>query len=98
VLGELGDPLSVTSYVACLYDGASARLMALRIPAGGTCGTAACWKSKGTKGFAYSNKQRTPDGVRKLALAPGPFRQGKDRTLGQGRRHPAAGAGQCRGR
>jgi hypothetical protein len=70
-LDDLGNPLASTGYFACLYDGASARLMALRIPAGGTCGTRPCWKAKGTKGFTYSNRDGTPDGVRKLSLAAG---------------------------
>ena len=70
-LEELGDPTSATSYVACLYDGAGERLMTLRAPAGGTCGASPCWKARGTRGFTYSDRERTPDGVRKLALASG---------------------------
>jgi cysteine-rich repeat protein len=63
-LAELGDPATNTDYVACLYDGAAALLMTLRMPAGGTCGSAPCWKPKDSKGFTYSDKERTPDGVK----------------------------------
>jgi hypothetical protein len=72
LLPELGDPTAATSYVACLYDGAGVRLITLRAPAGGVCGASPCWKAKGSKGFTYSDRERTPDGVRKLTLASGP--------------------------
>lgn len=71
VLAEYGDPLDSTDYVACLYDGASALRMALRAPAGGTCGAVPCWKEKKTTGFTYADKERTPDGVRKVVLRTG---------------------------
>jgi cysteine-rich repeat protein len=76
-LAELGDPVATTNYVACLYDGASALRMTLRMPAGGTCGSAPCWKPKDAKGFTYSDKERTPDGVKKLTLASGPAGKAK---------------------
>ena len=76
-LAELGDPATSTDYVACLYDGAAALLMTLRMPAGGTCGSAPCWKPKDSKGFTYSDKERTPDGVKKLTLASGPAGKAK---------------------
>ncbi len=71
-VAEYGDPLDATDYVACLYDGASVLRMTLRAPAGGTCGAAPCWRAKRNgKGFAYSDRERTPDGVRKIVLRPG---------------------------
>lgn len=70
-LEDLGDPAGATNYVACLYDGAGERLMTLHAPAGGTCGALPCWKAKGSKGYRYSDKERTPDGVRRLTLASG---------------------------
>lgn len=70
-LGDFGDPPASTDWVACLYDGLGVGRLRLRMPAGGTCGAKPCWKAKGTTGFAYGDKERTPDGVRKLTLASG---------------------------
>jgi hypothetical protein len=71
-VGEFGDPLASTGFVACLYDTASVLRMQLRIPAGGTCGANPCWKAKSGTTFVYRDKERTPDGVTKLILASGP--------------------------
>jgi len=68
-LAEFGDPTSVTSYVACLYDGDVLR-MTLRMPAGGTCAARPCWKAS-AKGFTYVHKDGVPDGVRKVSLLAG---------------------------
>jgi trimeric autotransporter adhesin len=70
-LGDLGDPRTTTAYVLCLYDAAPTLLMTLGAPAGGICGTKPCWKVSGTKGFRYSDKEGTSDGVVKLALEAG---------------------------
>jgi hypothetical protein len=47
------------------------RRFAITIPAGGTCAGKPCWKATGTKGFAYKDKERTPDGAEKLQLKTG---------------------------
>jgi hypothetical protein len=66
---DFGNPLTTTDYSFCVYAGASPTLiMELRAPAGGTCATKPCWKSKGAKGFRYKDKDRTPDGITKLVL------------------------------
>jgi hypothetical protein len=68
-IADFGDPVNTTDYSFCVYAGASPTLiMELRAPAGGTCGTKPCWKSKGAKGFRYKDKDRTPDGITKLVL------------------------------
>jgi hypothetical protein len=35
------------------------------------CGTKACWKALGTKGFSYSDSERTPDGVLRTVFSTG---------------------------
>jgi hypothetical protein len=68
-IADFGDPVNATNYSFCLYAGGSPSLiMELRAPAGGTCGTKPCWKSRGAKGFRYKDKDRTPDGITKLVL------------------------------
>jgi hypothetical protein len=67
---EFGNPMTITDYRLCIYDGALNLVDEAAIPAGGLCGSAACWKSK-SSGFQYKNKSRTPDGVEKLLLKQG---------------------------
>jgi hypothetical protein len=62
-----------------IYDAsgpAGALLMENRISAGGTCGTKPCWKALGdppsSKGYRYKNNARTPHGIQKMVLKPGP--------------------------
>jgi hypothetical protein len=87
--GELGDPLSLTHYVFCLYDesGAPTFLFRSRAPAGGLCGPAPCWKGlgspPGSKGYKRKDKTLTPDGMEKLHLKPGDA--GKAKISGKGR-------------
>jgi hypothetical protein len=68
-IADFGDPLNTTDYSFCVYAGASPTLiMELRAPVGGTCGSKPCWKSRGSKGWRYKDKERTPDGIVKLVL------------------------------
>lgn len=71
-LADFGDPVNTTDYSLCIYAGASpTRIMELRAPADGTCGTKPCWKARGpggSKGFRYKDKDKTPDGVSRLVL------------------------------
>src|SRR5262245_59796861 len=41
---DFGDPVTTTSYAVCLYDAPSGLFLGLRVPAGGMCGAAPCWK------------------------------------------------------
>jgi len=41
---DFGDPVTTTSYAVCLYDAPSSLFLGLRVPAGGMCGAAPCWK------------------------------------------------------
>ena len=58
VLPDFGDPENTQDYTLCVFDNGATKLEAA-IPAGGTCGTAPCWKPIGTNGFKYiDNTQR----------------------------------------
>jgi hypothetical protein len=72
-VADFGDPVNVTDYSLCIYQGAVPTLaMELKAPMGGTCGTKPCWKSRGPKGFIYSDKEKTPSGIRRLVLRTTP--------------------------
>jgi cysteine-rich repeat protein len=65
-VAELGDPTTTTAYTFCLYDQTTAGLeLAYRasLPAGGTCAGHACWRPTGVRGFAYKDRDLTPDGI-----------------------------------
>jgi hypothetical protein len=68
-LADFGDPLNTSDYSLCVYAGAApTRVMELKAPAGGTCGSKPCWKSRGAKGFRYRDKDKTPSGIVRLVL------------------------------
>jgi hypothetical protein len=66
---DFGDPTTTTHYQLCIYDSTDLILSAT-IPAGGTCGTKPCWKSK-PKGYDYKNKLAAPDGIAQMKLQAG---------------------------
>lgn len=57
----------------CLYDGSAATqpILAAAVATGGTCAGKDCWKATSTKGFKYTDKSATPDGITKLKLKEG---------------------------
>jgi cysteine-rich repeat protein len=80
---ELGDPTTSTSYQVCVYDQTGLRFE-ITNPAGGICaGGKPCWKQTGSNGFAYKDKELTPDGGLSLRLKQGPI--GKAQIQFQGR-------------
>jgi cysteine-rich repeat protein len=79
---ELGDPTASTSYQVCIYDQTGLRFE-ITNPAGGTCAGKPCWKQTGTNGFAYKDKELTPDGGLSLKLKQGAV--GKAQIQFQGR-------------
>jgi len=85
---EFGDPLNGgTSYKLCLYDraGDAARLkLGAVIPAGDTCGTATCWKARGTVGWSYKNTGATPDGIVKVVFKSGTAGRLSIKVIGAG--------------
>jgi hypothetical protein len=68
-LADFGSPLTTSDYSFCVYAGPGlSRVMEMKAPAGGTCGTKPCWKSRGAKGFRYKDKDKTPSGIIRLVL------------------------------
>jgi hypothetical protein len=69
---DFGDPTLATSYRLCVYDADSnVRSVAVTTsaPAGGTCGTRPCWKTKPERGYQYINRTGSADGLTKLKLS-----------------------------
>jgi len=83
VLADFGDPENTQEYTLCVFDNGTTKLEAT-IPAGGTCGTAPCWKPIGTNGFKYINRARTPDGILKVLLKTGADGKAKVIVKGKG--------------
>ena len=65
-LAELGDPLTTRITGLCVYSGAPAPLLALRVPP-----DRLLWKAKGTTGFAYADRAASADGAKKAVLKSG---------------------------
>jgi hypothetical protein len=62
---DLGSPDTTTSLELCIFDyagGTPILKFALAIPAGGQCGSAACWTATPT-GWAYRSTTGDPDGI-----------------------------------
>jgi hypothetical protein len=71
-LPDFGDPTSVSSYRLCIYDadaGDYGVAVTTSAPPGGTCGTRPCWKAKTGRGFLYSNRNSSAEGLTKLKLS-----------------------------
>jgi hypothetical protein len=72
-LSDFGSPTTTTDYVLCVYDGSGLKTTA-RVQADRMCGTKPCWKAVSTKGFKYTDKSGTPNGltvIKLMAGAPG---------------------------
>jgi len=71
-LADYDDPTAGDSYVVCVYDGSGGTqpLLALAVPAGGSCAGKDCWEAKSTS-FKYKDKPGTPDGIQKAQLKEG---------------------------
>jgi hypothetical protein len=70
---DFGDPLTVTSYVLCVYDATAsgpALAVAADVPAGGLCAGRACWHEN-ARGFRYKDRDATPSGITSLTLKEG---------------------------
>ena len=92
LLGDFGDPLAADGFSLCLYDESGATpALVLRAdaPAGGTCGTAPCWKATGSSGFRYKDREGTPNGLLKLQVKAGGPGRAKASIKGKGGNLPA---------
>lgn len=71
---QFGDPtvLPGTTYAACVYDDGDILVGAYTVPrATDVCGKKECWRDVGPKGFRFSDRDRTVDGIRVLRLQTG---------------------------
>src|SRR5262249_34583559 len=87
----LGDPTTTTDYAICVYDtpgGSTALRLRAVAPAGGMCGSRACWKST-SAGFTYANSDATPEGLTKLTLKSGTAGKASISLAGKGTNLPA---------
>jgi len=83
---DLGDPFTTDSYAVCLYDGSANTqpLYAAAVPAGGACGSVACWRELGFGGVDYYDpKLQFVDGITQIRVTPG--NPGRSRALVRGR-------------
>jgi hypothetical protein len=79
-------------YHLCVFDvsGPTPRaLLTATAPSGGTCGTRPCW-SPGTNAFRYRDKDRTPDGIARVAVGASERRGSRIRIDGRGDLLPIA--------
>ena len=83
-LAELGSPTTTDDYELCVYGPGPSLLFSGHVPAGGTCGEAPCWKAMTGKGFSYTDKDRSPDGMEKLQLTAGAAGTAKMAAKGKG--------------
>jgi DNA-binding beta-propeller fold protein YncE len=75
---ELGEPDVSTEYAVCVYDAAGPQpVTSLLVPPGISCFRdgletfpTLCWEWR-AQGFAYRNRERTPDGVALMSVKPG---------------------------
>ncbi len=80
---EYGTPTLTTNYQLCVYDQSGLR-MKIASPASGTCGTKACWKQSGSKGFKYKDSELTPQGSQQLQLKEGAVGKAQIQQSGRG--------------
>lgn len=82
---ELGDPRATDGYSMCVFDEtprSTQIVLAVRAPAGGTCGRRPCWTKVGSNGFQYRNPSGNADGLTSLTVAAGPFPRARVRGVG----------------
>lgn len=81
------DPVAGSAtYRVCVYDGSTngQPLMEMDVSPGGTCGTVACWKTRGETGFSYKNKLGTPNGLTGVKLKAGLAGKASTQAKGKG--------------
>ncbi len=81
---EFGNPLTTDSYALCVYENGSL-VQSYAMPAGGTCGVKPCWRDIG-KGWSYTDKELTPNGIQSLKMTEGLSGKAKITLKGKGSR------------
>jgi hypothetical protein len=85
-LADFGNPLAADDYTLCVYDEsgpAPSTLFRATVPAGGTCGSKACWKASGS-GYRYSDRAGTAAGIKKVNLKAGTVGRATTAVKGKG--------------
>ena len=76
-MAELGDPTRDTQYAVCVWDdvgGTPTLVMEMVAPPAGSCIGRDCWRPTGfAHGFRYFDAGLLPNGLRELAVKPGPL-------------------------
>jgi hypothetical protein len=82
---QFGDPVTgSTRYNVCIYDAANGLVGEYNVArAGDVCGTSPCWAAVSTKGYKYTDKILTADGVMKILLFGGDAEKGKVKVNGK---------------
>ncbi len=90
-VADFGDPTTATGYTFCVFDESGAEpvvIFGAEAPAGGTCGRRDCWagrgRPRGSRGFKYSDRERTPDGLATIELKPGDAGRARLTVKGRG--------------
>ncbi len=76
---QLGNPATgTTRYDVCVYDDALRLVGSLNVDrAGQLCGTRPCWRTAGTKGYRYLDRNAGADGVRTIVATGGSAGRGR---------------------
>jgi hypothetical protein len=82
---QFGDPVGgTTRYKVCIYDAANQLRGEYGVArAGDTCGDRPCWSALADKGYQYSDKSTTADGILKITLIAGDAGKGKVVVIGK---------------
>jgi hypothetical protein len=73
--------VTTDGYDLCLYED-GALVQSFNVPAAGTCDGVPCWRPTGT-GFAYRDRDLTPDGILSVKLTPGIDGKAKVKVVGK---------------
>jgi hypothetical protein len=88
-VADFGDPVgTLNDYAFCVYDPGATLVQQVIIPAGGLCDESPCWRTANT-GFKYRDRDRTPEGVLRLALKQRPTSPGRLMVRARGEHLPA---------
>jgi hypothetical protein len=78
-----GNPTTTDSYALCMYTESGGNIYQAIAPAGASCVTQPCWRTIGTRGFAFRDGQGRFNGLTKIRLYEGT--EGRVRVIVKGR-------------
>jgi hypothetical protein len=88
---DFGDPTAGDDYTLCIFDRSGIEpelLLGAAAPAAGTCGRRGCWRGRGRppgdRGYKYTDREATPDGLTAVDLKPGIDGKAKIAVKGKG--------------